>query len=166
MLALAACRWGQTVSDSEIAALSTGVLVEGPSPAGAPPVTITNLSRLSGGGHAVRSVGNPIRIEDSTIENSGVGVQMESTAILDLSNSAGVTFIGNTTSIGLVGAGTPALDGSNLFYPKTTTTNGFTLSGTISNTAPCSTPSHAHRDVGRLARLEPRDRRLPRAANA
>ena len=65
---------------------------------------------------------------------------MESTAILDLSQSASVEFIGNDTSINLLGAGTPKLDGSNLFYPKTTMTNGFTLTGTITNTTLCSTP--------------------------
>ena len=116
------------------------MLVE-PSPGTAPAVIIKDLSTISGGeSTASRSVGNPIRIERSTIQNSKVGVQMESTAILDLSQSASVEFIGNDTSINLLGGGTPKLDGSNLFYPKTTTTNGFTLTGTITNTAPCSTP--------------------------
>lgn len=128
----------QGVNNSDIAG-GTGVLVEGPSPATAPPVTITNLSTISGGSYGVRSIGNPIRIERSTIQNSGVGVQMESTAILDLSQSASVEFIGNDTSIHLLGGGTPALDGSNLFYPKTTMTNGFALTGTIVNRTPCTT---------------------------
>jgi hypothetical protein len=79
----------QGVNNSDIAG-GTGVLVEGPSPLTAPPVTITNLSTISGTSYGVRSIGNPIRIERSTIQNSNIGVRMESTAILDLSNSAGV----------------------------------------------------------------------------
>ena len=130
----------QGVNNSDIGGLDTGVLVEGPTPINAPPVTIADLSTISGGTYGVRSVGNPIRIERSTIRNSGVGVQMESTAILDLSQSASVEFIGNDTSINLLGGGTPKLDGSNLFYPKATMTNGFTLTGTITNTTPCTTP--------------------------
>jgi hypothetical protein len=129
----------QGVNNSDIAG-GTGVLVEGPSPLTSPPVTITNLSTISGSSYGVRSIGNPIRIERSTIQNSNIGVRMESTAILDLSNSASVEFIGNDTSIHLLGGGTPQLDGSNLFYPKTTITDGFAVKGTIANSTLCTTP--------------------------
>jgi hypothetical protein len=130
----------QGVSDSDIAATGTGVWVEGASPAGAPPVTIADLSTISGGAYGVRSIGSRIRIERSTIQNSAIGVRMESTAILDLGASASVQFIGNDTSIDLLGGGTPTLDGSNLFYPKLPLTPGFALKGTIVNTAACTTP--------------------------
>ena len=45
-------------------------------------------------------------------------------------------------------------------------TNGFTLTGTITNTTPCSDAAHPQGHVGRLAGLEHRDRRLSRAADA
>lgn len=127
----------QGITNTEIAATGTGVYVEGSFPAGAPAVALTDAT-ISGGTYGVRSYGSTVRILRGTIQNSAVGVRMEGTALLDLSGGANVTFRGNDVSIGLLGAGTPRLDGGNVFYPKTNVTNGFTLQGTIANTAACT----------------------------
>ncbi len=129
----------QGISNTDIAALATGVLVEGTNPSTAPSVAIGD-STVSGGTSGIRSVGSPVRITRSTIQNSGVGVQMENNAVLDLSLSASAEFIGNDTSVRFVSAGKPKLDGSNLFYPKAPMTPGVTLSGTINDGLPCTSP--------------------------
>jgi hypothetical protein len=123
------------LTDSTVSGSGRGVLVE-PAAVWGTGSVIVHDSDLLGNGVGLESNGERVKFEtNSEVRENTTGVRMiGGTAVLI---AADTMFRGNTTSVALDGAGKPALDRNNQFYPTTTVTPGVALSGSIVDTQPC-----------------------------